>query len=188
MLVECLSAGRGISLPALSSAASKVAYRMTGAFGRIRRQFKVPVGKFEGVQEATARISGLNYKMEAARILTASGVDHCTPSVVTAIAKYHMTEWMRQIVNDAMDVHGGRGIQQGPRNYLSASYQSVPIAITVEGANILTRSLMIFARARSAVILMCFRKWRPRARMISRRSTSWSGRTSGIRSTAPRAR
>ncbi|MAS09565.1 acyl-CoA dehydrogenase [Salinisphaera sp.] len=146
MLVECLSAGRGISLPALSSAASKTAYRMTGAFGRIRRQFKVPVGKFEGVQEATARIGGLNYKMEAARIFTASGVDQCTPSVVTAMAKYHMTEWMRQIVNDSMDVHGGRGIQQGPRNYLFGSYQSVPIAITVEGANILTRSLMIFGQ------------------------------------------
>ena len=146
MLVECLSAGRGISLPALSSAASKTAYRMTGAFGRIRRQFKVPVGKFEGVQEATARIGGLNYKMEAARIFTASGVDQCTPAVVTAMAKYHMTEWMRQIVNDAMDVHGGRGIQQGPRNYLFSSYQSIPIAITVEGANILTRSLMIFGQ------------------------------------------
>ncbi|WP_423820752.1 acyl-CoA dehydrogenase [Salinisphaera sp. SPP-AMP-43] len=146
MLVECLSAGRGISLPALSSAASKTAYRMTGAWGRIRRQFKLPVGKFEGVQEATARIAGLNYKMEAARIMTASGVDKCTPSVVTAMAKYHMTEWMRTIVNDAMDVHGGRGIQQGPRNYLASSYQSVPIAITVEGANILTRSLMIFGQ------------------------------------------
>lgn len=146
MLVECLSAGRGISLPALSSAAAKISYRMTGAFGRIRRQFKLPVGKFEGVQEATARISGLNYKMEAARILTASGVDQCTPSVVTAMAKYHMTEWMRQIVNDAMDVHGGRGIQQGPRNYLFSTYQSIPIAITVEGANILTRSLMIFGQ------------------------------------------
>jgi len=146
MLVECLSAGRGISLPALSSAASKMAYRMTGAFGRIRRQFKVPIGKFEGVQEATARIGGLNYKMEASRIFTASGVDQCTPSVVTAIAKYHMTEWMRQIVNDSMDVHGGRGIQQGPRNYLFGSYQSVPTAITVEGANILTRSLMIFGQ------------------------------------------
>ncbi|MES1925199.1 acyl-CoA dehydrogenase [Salinisphaera sp. T31B1] len=146
MLVECLSAGRGISLPALSSAASKVSYRMTGAFGRIRRQFKLPVGKFEGVQEATARISGLNYKMEAARILTASGVDQCTPSVVTAMAKYHMTEWMRIILNDAMDVHGGRGIQQGPRNYLAASYQQIPVAITVEGANILTRSLMIFGQ------------------------------------------
>ena len=146
MLVECLSAGRGISLPALSSAASKMSYRMTGAWGRIRRQFKMPIGKFEGVQEATARISGLNYKMEAARILTASGVDECTPSVVTAMAKYHMTEWMRTVVNDAMDVHGGRGIQQGPRNYLSSSYVSIPIAITVEGANILTRSLMIFGQ------------------------------------------
>lgn len=146
MLVECLSAGRGISLPALSSAASKMSYRMTGAFGRVRRQFKMPIGKFEGVQEASARIAGLNYKMEAARVLTASGVDTCAPSVVTAIAKYHMTEWMRQSVNDAMDIHGGRGVQQGPRNYLAPSYQAIPIAITVEGANILTRSLMIFGQ------------------------------------------
>ncbi|MES1944393.1 acyl-CoA dehydrogenase [Salinisphaera sp. PC39] len=146
MLVECLSAGRGISLPALASAASKTSYRMTGAFGRLRRQFKTPVGKFEGVQEASARIAGLNYKMEAARLLTASGVDHCAPSVVTAMAKYHMTEWMREIVNHAMDIHGGRGIQHGPRNYLVAPYQSIPIAITVEGANILTRSLMIFGQ------------------------------------------
>lgn len=146
MLVECLSAGRGISLPALSSAAAKMSYRMTGAFARIRRQFGLPVGKFEGVQEAAAQIAGINYKMEAARLLTASGVDTVSPSVVTAMAKYHMTEWMRESVNHAMDIHGGRGIQHGPRNYLVPGYQMIPVAITVEGANILTRSLMIFGQ------------------------------------------
>lgn len=146
MLVECLSAGRGISLPALSAAGGKMAYRLTGAYSRIRRQFKLSVGKFEGVQEATGRIAGLNYRLEAVRTLTASAVDNCAPSVVTAIAKYHMTEMMRQSLTDAMDVHGGRGIMVGPRNYLSSAYQSVPVAITVEGANILTRSLMIFGQ------------------------------------------
>ncbi len=146
MLVECLSAGRGISLPALASAASKSAYRSTGAYARIRRQFKLPIGEFEGVQEATARIGGYTYKLEATRALTASAVDHCSPSVVTAIAKFHMTNMMRVLLTDAMDVHAGRGVMAGPRNYLQASYQAVPIAITVEGANILTRSLMIFGQ------------------------------------------
>jgi acyl-CoA dehydrogenase len=146
MLVECLSAGRGISLPALGAAAGQVAYRMTGAYGRIRRQFRLAIGKFEGVQEATGRIAGLTYTLESMRLLTASAVDHCAPSVVTAIAKYHMTEMMRRIINDGMDVHSGRGVQQGPRNYMAAGYKSAPIAITVEGANILTRNLMIFGQ------------------------------------------
>lgn len=152
MLVECLSAGRGISLPALSTAAGWGAYGMTGIYTRLRRQFKMPVGKFEGVQEAMARIAGLTYTLEAARTLTASAVDHCAktehkgPSVTTAIAKYHMTEMMRKVLIDAMDIHGGRGVMMGPRNYLSSGYQAVPVAITVEGANILTRSLMIFGQ------------------------------------------
>lgn len=146
MLVECLSAGRGISLPALASAASKAAYRTTGAYSRIRRQFKTPIGKFEGVQEATSRIAGYTYKLEATRGLTASAVDHCSPSVVTAMAKYHMTDMMRTLLTDAMDVHGGRGVMAGPSNYLQSAYQAVPIAITVEGANILTRNLMIFGQ------------------------------------------
>lgn len=146
MLVECLSAGRGISLPALGVAAGQTAYRMTGAYSRIRRQFKLAIGKFEGVQEASGRIAGLTYTLESMRLLTASGVDHCAPSVVTAIAKYHMTEIMRRIVLDAMDIHAGRGVQQGPRNYLAAGYKAAPIAITVEGANILTRNLMIFGQ------------------------------------------
>ncbi|MGH8529593.1 MAG: acyl-CoA dehydrogenase [Nevskiales bacterium] len=152
MLVECLSAGRGISLPALSAAAGKAGYFATGAYTRIRRQFKMPIGKFEGVQEAMGRIAGYTYQLEAMRSLTASAVDYCQrelhkgPSVVTAIAKYHMTEMMRQVLIDAMDIHGGRGVMQGPRNYLAQAYQAVPIAITVEGSNILTRNLMIYGQ------------------------------------------
>ena len=146
MLVECLSAGRGISLPALAAAAGKMMYRMTGAYSRIRRQFKMPIGKFEGVQEASGRIAGLTYTLEAMRSLTASAVDNCAPSVVTAMAKYHMTEMMRTIITDAMDIHGGRGVMNGPRNYMQAGYAATPVAITVEGANILTRNLMIFGQ------------------------------------------
>lgn len=146
MLVECLSAGRGISLPALATAAGQVCYRVVGAYASIRRQFRTHIGKFEGVQEATGRIAGLTYSLEAMRVLTASAVDHCAPSVVTAIAKYHMTEMMRCAVTDAMDVMGGRGIQQGPRNPLATAWKCVPIAITVEGANILARNLMIFGQ------------------------------------------
>lgn len=146
MLVECLSAGRGISLPALSTAAGQTAFRMTGVYARLRRQFKVSIGKFEGVQEASARIAGNAYTLEAMRILTASAVDHCSPSVVTAIAKYHMTELMRKTVNDGMDIMSGRGIQQGPRNFMATAYKATPVAITVEGANILTRNLMIFGQ------------------------------------------
>ncbi|MDN5848258.1 MAG: acyl-CoA dehydrogenase [Nitrococcus sp.] len=147
MLVECLAVGRAISLPALGTAAAKLSYRMTGAYARIRRQFKLPIGEFEGVQEAMARIAGRTYLLEAARVLTASAGDMgIKPAVVSAIAKYHMTEHMRLTINDAMDVHGGRTIIYGPRNYLGYAYQSVPVAITVEGANILTRSLMIFGQ------------------------------------------
>jgi len=123
MLVECLSAGRGISLPALATAGGQAAYRMTGAYGRIRRQFRMAIGKFEGVQEATGRIAGNTYTLEAMRILTASAVDHCAPSVVTAIAKYHMTELLRKVLLDAMDVMSGRGVQQGPRNPLATAYR-----------------------------------------------------------------
>ncbi|MBI2383977.1 MAG: acyl-CoA dehydrogenase [Gammaproteobacteria bacterium] len=146
MLVECLSAGRGISLPALATAAGQTAYRTVGAYSRMRRQFKVAIGKFEGVQEATGRIAAHTYMLEAMRLLTASAVDHCAPSVVTAMAKFHMTEMMRRTVIDAMDVLSGRGIQQGPRNNLATAYRATPVAITVEGANILTRNLMIFGQ------------------------------------------
>ncbi|MCE2679100.1 MAG: acyl-CoA dehydrogenase [Burkholderiales bacterium] len=146
MLVECLSAGRGISLPALSAASGWGMYLATGAYARIRRQFKLPIGKFEGVQEATGKIGGLTYKLEAARILTATGVQLCAPSVVTAMMKFHMTEMMREIMLRAMDVHGGRTVILGPRNYAGQAYQAMPVAITVEGANIMTRNLIVFGQ------------------------------------------
>lgn len=147
MLMECLAAGRSISLPALSTGASKLVSRGTGAYARVRKQFKTPIGRFEGVEEVLARIAGLTYMMDAARTLTAAAVDLGeSPSVVSAVVKYHLTENMRQVVNDAMDIHGGSGICMGPRNLMGRVYQSIPIGITVEGANILTRSLIIFGQ------------------------------------------
>jgi acyl-CoA dehydrogenase len=146
MLVECLSAGRGISLPALSTATGKGMYGITSAYSRIRRQFGTEIGNFEGVQEGLGVIGGYAYILENVRNLTASGVDHCTPSVVTAMVKYHATEMMRSVINHSMDIHSGRGIIMGPRNYLAAAYQALPVAITVEGANIMTRSLMVFGQ------------------------------------------
>ncbi len=147
MLVECLSAGRGISLPASATATAKLCYRTTGAYAMIREQFRTPIGYFEGVEEALSRIAGNTYQMEATRIMTAGAVDlSCKPSVITAIAKYHMTEMARSVITDAMDVHGGRGVIMGEKNYLSSAYMSMPISITVEGANILTRNLMIFGQ------------------------------------------
>ncbi|MES1952728.1 acyl-CoA dehydrogenase [Salinisphaera sp. S4-8] len=146
MLVECLSAGRGISLPALSTATGKGMYGITAAYSRIRRQFGTEIGNFEGVQEGLGVIGGYAYILENVRNLTASGVDHCTPSVVTAMIKYHATEMMRTVITHSMDIHSGRGIIMGPRNYLAAAYQALPVAITVEGANIMTRSLMVFGQ------------------------------------------
>ncbi|HXH71598.1 MAG TPA: acyl-CoA dehydrogenase [Mariprofundaceae bacterium] len=147
MLMERLSVGRGISLPSLSTAAGKLSADSCGAYARLRQQFHVSIGHFEGVQEALARIGGLTYLMDAGRMLTTSALDQGEkPSVVTAIVKHYLTETMRRVVNDAMDVHGGRGICMGPANYLGRTYQSVPVAITVEGANILTRSLIIFGQ------------------------------------------
>ena len=147
MLVESLSAGRGISLPAVGAAAGKSSARLTGAYARIRKQFKTSIGKFEGVEEALARIGGLTYMMEAGRLLTVSALDSGEkPSVVTAILKYHNTEKMRQVINDSMDIHGGRGICMGPSNYLARAYQALPVGITVEGANILTRTMIIFGQ------------------------------------------
>ncbi len=147
MLMESLAAGRGISLPASGAAGAKVAARTTGAYARIREQFNLPIGKFEGVEEALARIGGVTYMMDAARLLTISGLMLGEkPSVISAIVKYHLTEGARQVINDAMDVHGGRGICMGPSNYLARNYQQIPIAITVEGANILTRSMIIFGQ------------------------------------------
>lgn len=147
MLVECLSEGRAISLPALATATGKLCYRLTGAYARIRSQFNLAIGNFEGVEEALARIAGHTYQLEAARIVTAGAVDsHIKPAVVSAIAKYHMTEKSRLIIQDAMDIHAGRGLIMGPMNYLAHAYMSMPIGITVEGANILTRNLMIFGQ------------------------------------------
>ncbi|MDD4913122.1 MAG: acyl-CoA dehydrogenase [Sideroxydans sp.] len=147
MLMECLAAGRSISLPASATGGVKLAVRSSGAYGRVRKQFHVPVGKFEGVEEALARIGGHAYVMDAARKLTALAIDLGEkPSVISAIVKYHCTERGRIVINDAMDVHGGKGICMGPDNYLARMYQQTPIGITVEGANILTRSLIIFGQ------------------------------------------
>ncbi|AQS36307.1 acyl-CoA dehydrogenase [Shewanella psychrophila] len=147
MLVECLSAGRGISLPALATASGHTATKTTTAYSYVRHQFGLSIGNFEGVQEALARIIANTYQLEAARRLTTTGIDlKVKPSVVTAIAKYHMTEMSRDVLNDAMDIQSGKGIQLGPKNYLGHPYMANPISITVEGANILTRSLMIFGQ------------------------------------------
>ncbi len=147
MLVECLSAGRGISLPALATASGHTTTKTTTAYSYVRHQFGLSIGNFEGVQEAMARIIANTYQLEAARRLTTTGIDlKVKPSVVTAIAKYHMTEMSRDVLNDAMDIQSGKGIQLGPKNYLGHPYMANPISITVEGANILTRSLMIFGQ------------------------------------------
>lgn len=147
MLTECLSEGRGISLPALSTGAAKVAARYTGAYARVRQQFGLPIGYFEGVEEPLARILGNTYLLDAGRSLTASAIDQGQrPAVITALLKYQSTERMRRLINDAMDISGGAGICMGQANYLARAYQSIPIGITVEGANILTRSLIVFGQ------------------------------------------
>ena len=147
MLMECLADGRGISLPALSVGAGKLISRAVGGYARVRRQFKLPIGRFEGVEEALARIGAYTYMMDAARGLTAVALDRGEkPSVISAIVKYHLTEGMRQVINDGMDILGGAGICLGPRNYIARAYESTPISITVEGANILTRTMIIFGQ------------------------------------------
>lgn len=147
MLVECLAEGRGISLPSLSVGAGKLASRYTGAYAAIRRQFNLSIGQFEGIEKPLARIAGLTYQMDAARQLTLGALDIGEkPSVVSAIVKYHLTEKYRECINDAMDIQGGSGICLGPSNLLGRAYQAIPIAITVEGANILTRSMIIFGQ------------------------------------------
>jgi acyl-CoA dehydrogenase len=147
MLMECLAAGRSISLPSSAVGYAKLAARSTGGYARIRSQFKLPIGRFEGVEEALATIGGNLYMMDAARRMTAGAVDLGEkPSVVSAIAKYHLTERGRTAVIAAMDVLGGKGICLGPSNFMGRAYQQLPIAITVEGANILTRSLIIFGQ------------------------------------------
>ena len=147
MLMECLGVGRGISLPALATAAGEMSYLLVGAFASVRQQFKVSVGHFEGVQEATSDIASDAYMLESFRYMVTCGLNQGgTPAVMTAMAKYYATETMRKVINHGMDVVGGRAIQLGPRNFLALTYQSIPVAITVEGANILTRSLMIFGQ------------------------------------------
>ncbi len=147
MLVEQLSAGRAIVLPANSMGGGRAAVFATGAYSRIRRQFGLPICRFEGVGEALARMAGNTYIINAAVTVTTTAIERgAKPSVPSAVLKYHCTELARQIAADAMDIHGGKGIMLGPKNYLGRGYQAMPIAITVEGANILTRSLIIFGQ------------------------------------------
>ena len=151
MLVECLSIGRSISLPALGAGSSSVSYLTSGAFARIRRQFNVEIAQFEGVAEKLAEIAGLNYLINSTRLLTVAAVnEHKKPSVASAITKYFNTELARIVVNSAMDVHAGRAVVVGPRNYLTSFYQGVPISITVEGANVMSRNLLIFGQGSMA--------------------------------------
>ncbi|MHA7840737.1 MAG: acyl-CoA dehydrogenase [Gammaproteobacteria bacterium] len=147
MLMECLAAGRGIALPASAVGGAKMAAATSGAYGRIRRQFNIPIGQFEGVTEPLARIAGFTYMIDSMATLTALLVDEIgQPALPSAITKYHATELGRRIAMDAMDIHGGKGICMGPNNYLQLYYQAVPIGITVEGANILTRCMIIFGQ------------------------------------------
>jgi acyl-CoA dehydrogenase len=147
MLMECLAAGRAISLPSSATAGAKAMLRVTSAYARIRRQFGLPIGRMEGVEEPLARLVETAYVNEAARAVTASMVSRGErPSVISALMKYQTTERLRRSVNDAFDVHGGRAICDGPSNYLQSAYQLVPVGITVEGANILTRTLITFAQ------------------------------------------
>lgn len=147
MLVSCLGAGRGISLPAMGVATAQSAFKSTAEYSFVREQFGVPIGRFEGIQEKMADIAGKTFLLEAMRVLTTEGLgEGIKPSVVTAMAKYHMTELGRDVINSAMDVQAGKAIQRGPQNTLANGYASIPIAITVEGANILTRNLMIFGQ------------------------------------------
>ncbi|MGH7001397.1 MAG: acyl-CoA dehydrogenase, partial [Stellaceae bacterium] len=147
MLMTALAAGRGISLPSLSAAGAALCARTAGAYARIREQFNVPIALFEGIEAPLARIAGVAYLVDGARRLTCAGLDQGhKPAVITAIMKAHATERLRQAVDDAMDIHGGKGVIDGPLNYLGDLYRAVPVAITVEGANILTRNLIIFGQ------------------------------------------
>jgi acyl-CoA dehydrogenase len=147
MLMECLAAGRGISLPSSNTGMAKLTVRTTGAYARVRTQFRTPIGRFEGIEEALTRMGANLYTMDAVRMLTASIVDGGEkPAVLSGIAKLHITERNREVINDAMDIAGGKGICMGPSNFLGAAYMQMPVSITVEGANILTRSLIIFGQ------------------------------------------
>lgn len=147
MLVSCLGAGRGISLPALGVSVSQASFKSSAEYAAVREQFGLSIGKFEGIQQKLADIAGKTYLQEAMRVLTTEGLGlGLKPSVVTAIAKYHMTELGRDVLDSAMDIQAGKAIQCGPQNTLASGYVAQPIAITVEGANILTRNLMIFGQ------------------------------------------
>ncbi len=147
MLMECLATGRSISLPSSNAGMAQMTARTVGGYARVRSQFKMSVGRFEGVEEALTRIGAYTYMMDAVRKMTAGAVDLGEkPSVASTIAKYHVTERARQVVNDGMDIVGGKGISLGPSNFLGRAYQQLPIGITVEGANILTRSLILFGQ------------------------------------------
>jgi acyl-CoA dehydrogenase len=147
MLMSALAAGRGISLPSLSAAGAAFAARTTGAYARVRRQFGIPIGRFEGVQERLGRLAASAYLLDAARRLTTAGLDEGRKlAVISAIMKAHATYRLREAIDDAMDVHAGKAVIDGPKNYLGNLYRAVPVGITVEGANILTRSLIIFGQ------------------------------------------
>jgi acyl-CoA dehydrogenase len=147
MLMECLAAGRAISLPGSHAGLQQLTARAVGAYARVRQQFRTAIGRFEGVEEALTRIGANTYLSDAARTMTAAAIDLGEkPAVVSAIVKYHLTERARQTVNDGMDVIGGKGICLGPQNFLGRPYQQMPVGITVEGANILTRSLILFGQ------------------------------------------
>ncbi len=147
MLMECLAAGRSISLPSSNTGMAQLTARTVGAYARVRSQFKMAIGRFEGVEEPLTRIGAYTYMMDAVRKMTAGAIDLGEkPSVVSAIAKYHVTERARQVVNDGMDIVGGKGICLGPSNFIGRAYQQIPIGITVEGANILTRSMILFGQ------------------------------------------
>jgi len=147
MLMTALAAGRGISLPSLSAAGAAYAARTTGAYARIREQFGIPIGKFEGIEEPLARIAGTAYLLDAARRLTCAALNQGHhPAVISGIMKLQATERMRIAIDDAMDIHGGKAVIDGPQNYIGNLYRSVPVGITVEGANILTRNLIVFGQ------------------------------------------
>jgi len=147
MLMSALAAGRGISLPSVSAAGCAFAAHVSGAYARVREQFHVPIGRFEAIQELLGRMAATAYLVDAARRLTCAAIDQGhKPAVITAIMKAQATERLRVVANDAMDIHGGKAVQDGPLNYLGSFYRAVPIGITVEGANIVTRSLIEFGQ------------------------------------------
>jgi acyl-CoA dehydrogenase len=147
MLMTALAAGRGISLPSLSAAGAAYAARISGAYARVREQFGIPIGRFEGIEEPLARIAATAYLLDGARRLTCAALNQGHhPAVISGIMKLQATERMRIAIDDAMDIHGGKAIMDGPQNYLGSLYRSVPVGITVEGANVLTRNLIVFGQ------------------------------------------